>query len=378
MQLLGGRSPAQFLAEHWQKKPLLVRQAIPGFTGFLGPQQLCELAAKKDASARVVKDSQHKEPRKRFRLEEGPFRLDAHKVPAERWTLLVQHIEEHHDEGWPLLLRFADVVPLSRIGDLMVSWAKTSGSVGAHVDAYDVFLLQGSGKRRWQIDDGPPHDFDVGDVRTLKDFRPTNEWILEPGDLLYLPPHVGHHGVAVDDTCMTWSIGFTAPSTEQLLQNWLAYQSQQHENASGFYEDKDLTVPDGAGALDDPMIARLQQLLQAVAPTKDAVTTFSGRLLTGRPGLELPRPKQRFDEKSLVARLQQAGQLRLHNKSRLLWRPDRVFLNGDEATTTTTTAPLWSTLANTRALSLPLDNEQAAALAHDVVAFVAAGAIVVV
>lgn len=377
MQLLGGRTPAQFLAEHWQKKPLLVRQALPGFTGFLTPKDLCRLAGRNDASARVVRDTGSREQKKRFRLEQGPFRLDADKVPAERWTLLVQHIEEHHDEGWPLLLRFADVVPLSRIGDLMVSWAKTGGSVGAHVDAYDVFLLQGAGKRRWQIDDGGAHSIVDGDVRTLKDFRPTNEWVLEAGDLLYLPPHVGHHGVALDDDCMTWSVGFTAPSTEQLLQNWLAYQSQRHEDASGFYEDKDLTAAADAGALDDAFVGRVRSILQAVAPTEDAVTTFTGRLLTGRPDLELPAPKRTLDARGLAARLQQPGRLALHRKSRLLWRHDRVFLNGDEQPTSSTSSPLWRALANTRALALPLGADDAAAFAKDAAVFVAAGALVV-
>ena len=363
MQLLGGMSVDQFLAEHWQKKPLLVRQAIPGFQGFLTPKDLCRLASKDDVGARVVKDAgvSSGDARKRFRLDAGPFRIDADKTPAERWTLLVQHIEDHHDGGWPLLLQFADVVPLSRIGDLMVSWAKKGGSVGAHVDAYDVFLLQGSGKRRWQIDSGPPHIIVPGDVRTLKNFTPVNEWVLEAGDLLYLPPNIGHHGVAVDDDCMTWSIGYTAPSAEQLLQNWLAYQSQQHEHASGWYEDKDLTRADRPrGVLGDDVVARMQRLLQPTTPSLEAVTTFAGRLLTGRPDVEFAPPKPKLNEAAWAQKLKQKGTLSLQRKTRMLARADRVFVNGEEQATSPATTALWSTLASTRTLSLPLPREFAA------------------
>lgn len=371
MELLGGRTPAQFLAQHWQKKPLLVRQAIPKFTGFLTPQDLCRLAGRDDAGARVVRDTGHKDPTRRFRLEQGPFHLDANKIPAERWTVLVQHIEDHHDAGWPLLLRFADVVPLSRIGDLMVSWAKAGGSVGAHVDAYDVFLLQGSGRRRWQIDDGHNRDLYDGDLQTLKNFRPVEEWILEPGDMLYLPPHIGHHGVALDDNCMTWSIGFTAPSHDQLVHNWLAFQEQQHETIVGHYEDPDLTRQDDAGAVADATVARVKSALATVAVTDDAVATFVGRLLTGRPDVEFAAPKKKLSKEAFAQRLAQKGKLALSRKSRLLFRGNKAFINGEEHALPPSSQPALRVLANTRQLTLPVQG------ADDVLyAFYAAGFVV--
>lgn len=200
--VLGALAPAQFLAKHWQKEPLLVRQAIPGFTGFAGmstPRDLAKLAGKSNAVARTVLHA-----RKHWRLEEGPFaKINVDKVPREAWTLLVQGVEQHVDGAWDLLRKF-DFIPTARIDDLMVSWATRGGSVGPHFDAYDVFLLQGSGKRRWSITRSLNTEekracIEREDVRVLARFDAAAEWTLEAGDMLYLPPNVGHWGIALND-----------------------------------------------------------------------------------------------------------------------------------------------------------------------------------
>jgi 50S ribosomal protein L16 3-hydroxylase len=360
MQLLGGHTPAAFLAKHWQKKPLLVRQAISNFRGFLRPADLVRLSARTDAVARTVTDTGHAQPAKRWRLQEGPFRkLHA---PAGRWTLLVQGIERFHDEGWPLLQRF-NFIPMSRIDDLMVSWAKRGGSVGPHTDDYDVFLLQGSGRRRWQIDAGGDLRTVDADVRVLKNFQPTDEWVLEPGDMLYLPPKIGHFGVALDDDCMTWSIGFTMPTAEQLVHNFTAYLAME-ANTQRVITDPDLQPQLHPGELSDETMARLSIVLDQLRADPQRLATFAGRLLTGRPGMtyDEPRPPTLA---GFAARLQRPGQLRLANNSRMLVRGGTVFLNGDAHLVGDQHRSLWLQLADHRMLSLPIAvDEQTLAVLH--------------
>src|SRR3954462_8337426 len=197
--LLGGLTPREFLRRHWQKRPLFVRGALPRFSGVLSEPELRALAARDDVEARVV---ERRGPRDR--TQHGPF---ARLRPQRRdWTLLVSGVNLHHVGADALLRRFS-FVPQARLDDVMVSYATPGGGVGPHVDSYDVFLLQGSGRRRWRISSKGGREFDPGSpLPVLSGFVPDEEWVLGPGDMLYLPPGWAHEGTAVD-ACLTCSVG---------------------------------------------------------------------------------------------------------------------------------------------------------------------------
>ena len=211
-----GMPPAAFLRDYWQKRPLLVRGAFAQFRDPLTPNDLAGLACEEMALSRLVA---HERKRDRWSLRNGPFSEDDFAtLPKRDWTILVQDVDKWDADVAALLDAFG-FLPSWRIDDVMVSYAVDGGSVGAHVDQYDVFLLQGLGQRRWQIsvDPNARKDFrDDADLKLLREFTPTHDWILEPGDMLYLPPGVPHHGVAIGE-CLTYSIGMRAPSKAELL-----------------------------------------------------------------------------------------------------------------------------------------------------------------
>ena len=219
LQLLNNLTPAQFLAEYWQKKPLLIRQAIPNFKGLMSPNELAGLACEDDVQARIIKQKKDK-----WSVQNSPFdETDFTKLPKKDWTLLVQSVNHYLPEAADLLAQF-NFIPHARLDDLMVSYAPAGGGVGAHVDSYDVFLLQGSGKRNWKISTQSDLSLVEGaHLRILKQFETEQEWTLEAGDMLYLPPHIAHWGVAMSDNCMTYSIGFRAPKTQELMHEFLSY-----------------------------------------------------------------------------------------------------------------------------------------------------------
>ncbi|MEO6154385.1 MAG: cupin domain-containing protein [Thermomonas sp.] len=211
-----GMPPAEFLRNYWQKKPLLIRNAFPGLVSPLEPEDLAGLACEDGVLARLI---EHDKVGDAWRVRHGPFaETDFPSLPDHDWTLLVQDMDKWDSDVRDLLAKFA-FLPRWRIDDVMVSFAATGGSVGAHVDQYDVFLLQAQGQRHWQVDasSSPPLAFrDDAELKLLRDFNPTHDWVLQPGDMLYLPPGVPHHGVAVD-ACLTFSIGMRAPSASELL-----------------------------------------------------------------------------------------------------------------------------------------------------------------
>jgi 50S ribosomal protein L16 3-hydroxylase len=350
--LLGGLTPAQFLEKHWQKKPLLVRQAIPGFRGFVDVDDLLALARRDDVVARSValRGGRH-------RLQKGP--LKGPPPGQGPWTVLVQGIETLHPEGWPLLRRFDDVVPRARLDDLMISWASEGAGVGPHTDRYDVFLLQGPGRRRWRLQHTPDPRLDErAEVPILARFKHEVEYILEPGDMLYLPPGVAHDGTAVDGPCLTYSIGAVAPSVEALQQNWLGYLSQQVEakvDLKAMYEDRDLTVSSSPVEIGDAMVARVEQLLLPVRQTtRDDVEEFLGRLLTGpKPHVVFP-PTPKLSRGELLQRLTRPESIGLALPSRGLVRGRRVFLNGETAVVDDAGLQFWSTLVRERRVLGPV------------------------
>src|SRR5882672_468501 len=214
----GGLDAAAFMRKHWQQEPLVVRGAFPRFADPLSPREVLALAATPEAASRLV--------RRRgaaWSLEHGPFPASRFKqLPRRGWTVLVQDTNHFSRRADALLAQF-DFIPHARIDDVMVSYAVPGGSVGPHVDSYDVFLLQGQGRRRWQVSGQKDHAFVPGlDLKILQRFEPEEEWVLESGDMLYLPPGVAHYGVA-ESECLSWSIGFRAPSDRELVAAFLDF-----------------------------------------------------------------------------------------------------------------------------------------------------------
>jgi 50S ribosomal protein L16 3-hydroxylase len=215
--LLGGLGTKAFLADYWQRRPLIVRQAVPDFENPIDAEELAGLACEPGVRSRLV--TGHPE-RRDWSVEYGPFDPERFAaLPGSAWTLLVSQIEHYWPEASGWLERF-DFIPRWRRDDLMISYAVREGSVGPHIDAYDVFLFQAQGRRRWQIQEPPPASpicLPALPLAILRSFNATSEWVLEPGDMLYLPPGIPHLGMALDDDCMTWSIGFRAPAWRDLV-----------------------------------------------------------------------------------------------------------------------------------------------------------------
>jgi 50S ribosomal protein L16 3-hydroxylase len=263
-----------FLREHWQRKPLLIRNAFPSWRNPLEPDELAGLACEDDVEARLVVQG-----RSAWKVEHGPFAESRFaRLGKKPWTLLVQAVDIQVPEVAALIAPFR-FVPNWRIDDIMVSYATDGGGVGPHFDQYDVFLVQGLGRRRWRVGgccDAAtpllPHD----DLRLLAEFEATDEWILEPGDILYVPPGVAHDGVAVGDDCMTYSVGFRAPSRGDLIGAWsddLLERLQDDDR----YADPDLQAQDNPGEISPDAIAQLHAMVTRSLLDRDAFARWFGQ-----------------------------------------------------------------------------------------------------
>lgn len=323
LPLLNNLTPSQFLAEYWQKKPLLIRQAIPNFEGLLTPNELAGLACEDDVESRIIQNK-----KAQWKVEDGPFDDQAFtSLPEKDWTLLVQSVNHHLPEAAALLTQF-NFIPHARLDDLMVSYAPIGGSVGAHLDSYDVFLLQGSGTRRWKINQQSNLDLVEGaPIKVLQHFKAEEEWILAPGDMLYLPPSVAHHGISESDDCMTYSIGFRAPKTQELTSAFLDYL-QDTPSQAGLYEDKDLSVQANPAEISDVMVDKVSKMLSEITWDNNNVSDFLGLYLTE------PKPDVLFEtqtEISIEALIKQLTlqPLRLSLKSRMLSHQQQFYINGE-------------------------------------------------
>ena len=273
---LGELTPEQFLTQYWQKQPCLIPRAIPGFVPLLDGDDLAGLACEEMAESRLVRGTFAAAD---WSLEHGPFN-ETHftSLPEKDWTLLVQDVEKHYEPLQDLMQLFS-FIPNWRLDDLMISFAAPGGSVGPHVDQYDVFLLQAEGRRRWQIASAfDPALLDGCPLNVLKRFEPEQEWVLEPGDMLYLPPNIAHHGVALD-AGMTWSIGARAPSGADLLQGlgeWLALETRE----GGRYSDPQLTPVTRPGEIDRSALNGLRELLRSGIDANPGLDDFLAAFLS--------------------------------------------------------------------------------------------------
>jgi 50S ribosomal protein L16 3-hydroxylase len=315
-----GMSPAKFLQGYWQKKPLLIRNAFPDFVSPIEPEDLAGLACEELALSRIVS---HDRARDAWSLRSGPFAEEEFPgMPDHDWTLLVQDVDKW-DVDVRGILRHFDFLPRWRIDDVMVSFAASGGSVGAHVDQYDVFLLQAQGQRRWQIDAGtnPPLAFrDDVELKLLREFTPTHDWILQPGDMLYLPPGVPHHGVAVDP-CLTFSIGMRAPSSAELVGDYLDDLIADADESMR-YHDPDLVPPKDPNEIDAAAMVRAVEALNALRLNDpDKLGDWFGRFITTyRAGGEVVASGDLRSRIEIEWDLEHGAMLQRHPFSRLAWR----------------------------------------------------------
>jgi 50S ribosomal protein L16 3-hydroxylase len=351
--ILGGLSPAAFLRDYWQKRPLLIRQALPGFTGFLDRDKIFQLAMRGDATSRLVLE--HPRRRSRWERHDGPFGgLDATMLPESHWTVLIHGVESLVRGGWELLHQF-DFIPAARIDDLMVSYAAPGGSVGPHVDDYDVFLLQGAGRRRWQVSTRTRPVFDPNAaIKVLKSFVPEDDWLLEPGDMLYLPPGVAHWGVA-DGPCLTYSIGFLAPSHEALIQSFLGYLGEAMKvDSRALYADPDLRPAQRPLEIAGAMVDQVASVLDRIRWDKRQIGEFLGRYLTNPKPHAVFTPPRRPRSRADFAR---HARVTLALPSRGLVRGNQLFLNGEAHAASRATLRLFEQLVRERSLALPVPRE---------------------
>ncbi|MCY1286959.1 50S ribosomal protein L16 3-hydroxylase [compost metagenome] len=315
LQLLGGLTARDFLRDYWQQKPLLIRQAIPGFESPISPDELAGLSLEEEVESRLVLE--HGE--RPWELRRGPFAEDAYQnLPERDWTLLVQAVDQFVPDVAELLEQFR-FLPSWRIDDVMVSFATPGGGVGPHFDNYDVFLLQGHGRRRWKIGqmcDGDSALLPHADLRILADFQQTDEWVLEPGDMLYLPPRLAHFGIAEDD-CMTYSVGFRAPSAAEVLTHFTDFLAQ-------FLPDEERYSDAGAAPVSDPhqiqhdALERLKSLLSEHMSDERLLLTWFGQFMTEPRYPELVAGAE-VEEEDFLGAIEDGAVLVRNPSARLAW-----------------------------------------------------------
>jgi 50S ribosomal protein L16 3-hydroxylase len=325
--VLGDLTPAQFMRRHWQKEARLVRRALPGFQGLVSRRELFALAARDDVESRLVV----REGRKGWSLEHGPFapaRLRA--LPPTRWTLLVQGVDLHLDAAARLLERFA-FIPYARLDDLMISYAVPDGGVGPHVDSYDVFLLQGPGRRRWRVSRQRDLALKRGvPLKILARFEPDDEWVLDAGDMLYLPPNVAHDGVALTE-CMTYSIGFRTATANELVEGFLQHLPDAIRVPEWRYADPQRTPTSSPGRIDAGLQRAMASALGAIRWDRPIVDRFIGAWLSEPKANVFFEPPQRPLSRAAFGRRVVAGRtagVRLDRRSRMLYDAEHVYLNG--------------------------------------------------
>ena len=315
LQLLGGITAREFLRDYWQKKPLLIRQAIPDFESPIDADELAGLALEEEVESRLV--IEHGE--RPWELRRGPFAEVAFStLPEREWTLLVQAVDQFVPEVAELLEHFR-FLPSWRIDDVMISFAAPGGSVGPHFDNYDVFLLQAQGKRNWKIGQMCNSESPLlqhADLRILAEFEESAEWVLEPGDMLYLPPRLAHFGIAEDD-CMTYSVGFRAPSAAEVLTHFTDFLSQYLTDEER-YTDADAQPVSDPHQIQGDALDRLKGLLAEHMSDERMLLTWFGQFMTEPRYPELVAGEE-LGEEDFINSLQDGAILVRNPSARLAW-----------------------------------------------------------
>ena len=368
LALLAGLSPAQFMRRHWQKKPLLVRQAIPGYQPFLSRSALVKMAAREQVESRLIAQTE-----KGWRMKQGPFAPKGlPPLARDGWSLLVQGVDLHEPAGHALLQQFR-FIPDARLDDLMISFATPGGGVGPHFDSYDVFLFQASGRRRWKI--GQQKDLSLQQgvpLKILQNFEPDEEFVLEAGDMLYLPPRYAHDGVAEASVgtdgkaldCMTYSIGFRAPGQTELAAELLHRLADMGEDAaeasdlqtaglaarsSRNYRDPQQPATASPAAVPAGLSEFAAQAVLDALKDPLALGCVLGEYLTEpKPAVWFDEPEAVWDRGAL-----KAGRLGivLDARTRMMYDAAHVFINGESYRAKGADANLMRKLADQRVLA---------------------------
>ncbi len=342
LTLLGGLTPAEFMKRHWQRKPLLVRQAIPNFSPLLSRSKLFDLAGQDGVESRLVVGAD--EGRRAWQMQRGPFKRRAIPKLSERdWTLLVQGVDLHDDAVADLMQKFR-FVPDARLDDVMISYASDGGGVGPHFDSYDVFLLQAHGQRRWRI--GRQKDLSLSPglpLKVLAHFNPEQEFVLNPGDMLYLPPRYAHDGEAMGE-CMTYSVGFRVPQFAELGREILLRLSESLEESLPleWYRDPDQIAVQRPGAIPTAMQLFAKKVVQRALKDPLALDRALGEWMTE------PKASVWFETHGAPRKL---TTVRLHRRSRMMYDKHHIFLNGESWRASGQDARLMRQLADQRELS---------------------------
>lgn len=355
-RLLGGLSPSAFLRRHWQKRPLLVRGALAAVPRITLPR-LSRLATRDDVESRIVRRRAE-----RWELAHGPFRPGAFgRLPARDWTLLVQGVN-HHLEGAEALMQRFDFIPRARLDDVMASYAAPGGGVGPHWDAYDVFLVQAVGRRIWRVcRPAAFRELPGAALRIIDGFVAEDEWLLEPGDLLYLPPGWGHDGVALEP-CVTLSVGFRAPDRAELAAAFLEHLAER-PHASRRYRDPGLQPARQPARIDATMQRRIGAMLRAARwDARDERTFLGAWLSTPKPHVSFDPPRRPVSAAGFASRLRHR-RLVLDARTQLLYDAHALYVNGEAVAGV---MPALRRLADARSVpGTALRGERARALAYE-------------
>jgi 50S ribosomal protein L16 3-hydroxylase len=357
LTLLGGLSPEQFMKRHWQKKPLLIRQAVPDMQPLIPRAELLDMVEHEEVESRQIvrKGAQ-------WTLKKGPMaRKSLPSLKTPDWTVLIQGVDLHNDAVHDLLQQFR-FVPDARLDDLMISFATDGGGVGPHFDSYDVFLLQAHGQRKWRIGRQTKYELQEGvPLKILKDFKPEAEFVLNPGDMLYLPPGYAHDGVAVGE-CMTYSVGFRSPRSAELASDLLMGLSEELAEDMGGAGDVMYQDPRQAAAIQDAAIPLALQQFAAKAVAKALKDPELLNCLLGE-SLTAPKPNVWFDSPDFddLPNFVWPKDVQLDRRTKMLFDAKHIFINGESFRASGLDARLLRKLANDK--SLPLD--QAAKLSHN-------------
>lgn len=340
---LGSISVETFLKDYWQKKPLLIRQAIPDFSPPVTADELAGLACEPDVESRLIRFDAKED---HWSLEQGPFPESRFaELPDSQWTLLVQAVDHWIPEAADLVERFR-FIPSWRVDDLMISYAAPGGGVGPHYDNYDVFLLQASGTRRWELggvctEDSPRRP--DAPVMILPEWKPDQSYDLEPGDMLYLPPQIAHNGYAVGDDCMTYSIGFRAPAHNEILRSFSDFVGEKLGREIR-YADPDLSLQTNPGQIGQDALNRVQAILASYLKDEAQIARWFGRYMTEPKYPELEEVQEPPSIEELQQWLAQDIPLRRNEGARFAYldKADEasLFANGEHYPLTCETLPL--------------------------------------
>ncbi len=346
--ILGKTSVNDFLKNYWQKKPLLIKNAIPNFVSPITESDLFIIAQNEEAVSRLI---EHKQGI--WQVKYGPFKKsDLPKKTNIPWTILVQNINHYFPfaESFLNLFKF---IPYARLDDLMISYATKKGSVGPHFDSYDVFLFQAQGAREWKISDQKKFTLDKqSSIKIITNFKSKNSWVLKPGDMLYLPPNIGHWGISQSDDCVTYSIGFRAPGTFEIQSKFLDFiQDHLITNENEIYKDPNLTPQKNPAEISSNMTKEMRNIVDRLRWDKSSINHFIGQLLSEpieNSIFETRKPLSlKAFEKSIVHKT-----LRLNSKTRMLFIKNNFYINGEFIKIDKKYTSFLKQLANNREISL--------------------------